>query len=45
MHLGGVMLVNPRRAMVQAKALLRPRLPSGVASPSAGAAPHGDRSE
>lgn len=45
MHLGGVMLVNPRRAMVQAKALLRPRAPSEPASATAAAAPHGDRSE
>ncbi len=42
MHLAGVLLVNPRRAMVQAKALLRPGVPTGTASAAVGA---GDRSE
>jgi omega-hydroxy-beta-dihydromenaquinone-9 sulfotransferase len=43
-HLGGVLLVNPGRALVQAKALLRPRGPSGRAT-AAGAASHADRAE
>jgi omega-hydroxy-beta-dihydromenaquinone-9 sulfotransferase len=42
MHLGGVLLVNPRRAVVQAKAMLRSRAGSDRA---AGAAAHGDPSE
>ena len=45
MHLGGVLLVNPRRAFVQAKALLRPRPASRPASAAAGAASHGDPNE
>lgn len=36
LHLGGVLLVNPRRAIVQAKALLRPRTPSAPAAATAG---------
>jgi omega-hydroxy-beta-dihydromenaquinone-9 sulfotransferase len=45
MHLGGVLLVNPRRAIVQAKALLRSRTGSSAANAAAGAATPGDPTE
>jgi hypothetical protein len=42
-HLGGVVLVNPRRAYVQAMALVRSRAQASPAVPAArGAAAHGD---
>jgi len=44
-HLGGVALVNPRRAFVQARALFRPRAPvTGTTAGAASAAP-GPRTE
>jgi hypothetical protein len=45
LHLGGVLLVNPRRAIVQAKALLRSRARSDPAKTAAGTAAHGDPTE
>lgn len=45
LHLGGVLLVNPRRAMVQAKALLRPPVCSRAGDVTASPTPHSDRAE
>lgn len=45
MHLGGVLLVNPRRAIVQAKALLRASGGSDAAKAAGGAAAPGDPTE
>jgi hypothetical protein len=45
LHLGGVLLINPRRAIVQAKALLKPRARPAVATATASATSRGDSAE